>query len=114
MKLLIYGRDPVLTLDQEESIVFMPFSKGLKSPEIVPSQLGGTNKQGPEQLEDRIIVHINSIPGSSLYDFLNYIEMVSIILHILRALLPCCPDSLMLLSQVTLVPRCIISHLLLL
>ena len=45
-------------LDQEESIVFMAFSKELKSPEIVPSQLGGTNKQEPEQLEDRTMVQI--------------------------------------------------------
>ena len=49
--------------DQEESIVFMPFSKELKSPEIVPSQLGGTNKQEPEQLEDRTMVQIQPQDG---------------------------------------------------
>ena len=54
-----YSSGETTELDQEESIVFLPFSKEFKSPESVPSQLGGTNKQEPEQLEDRIIVQIN-------------------------------------------------------
>ena len=41
----------------------MPFSKELKSPEFVPSQLGGTNKQEPEQLEDRTMVQIQPQDG---------------------------------------------------
>ena len=41
----------------------MPFSKELKSPEMVPSQIRGTNKQEPKQLEDRTMVQIQPQDG---------------------------------------------------
>ena len=56
-------------LDQEESIVFMPFSKELKSPEMVPSQIRGTNKQEPDQPEDRAMVHIQPQRNDLAQDF---------------------------------------------
>ena len=58
-----HSSEETTELDQEESIVFMPFSKEIKSPEIVPSQLGGTNKQELEQLEDRTMVQIQPQDG---------------------------------------------------